>query len=150
VLAIVKEISTLSGTPMTFVLVHIWASKDAYAQGDDPSGDNQFVLDLYKKQEVRVKDSQGRHKTVEGNFVHPDRAIGSEVWEMDTIRVDVPAEILGCIEEYMVDRKRASKTKNPYPAFHARPALVRTKDDPRGILAMSDVMNLVGKAVETR
>lgn len=146
-LAIVKEISTLSGTPLTYVLIHIWSGKKVYDDGDEPSGDNQFVMDLYKTLDVKVKDTQGRYKTTEGKFVHPDRATGDEVWEMDTYHIEVADEIMENIREYLEVRKEASKTKNPYPAFHAQPAMVRTRDNPRGIITMTSIQNLVGKAV---
>ncbi len=146
-LAIVKEISTLSGTPMTYVLIHIWPSKKEYGRGDEPLGDNQFIMDLFKSWEVRVKDSQGRHKTVEGKFVHPDRATGNEVWEKDIHHIEVADEVMKNVREYLEARKKASKTKNPYPVFDAQPAMVRTRDNPRGILTMTSVQNLVGKAI---
>lgn len=147
-LAIVKEVSTLSGTPLTYVLVHIWTSKKEFVQGDEPSGDNQFIMDLCKTQERRVKDGQGRYKTVEGKFVHPDRAKGGEIWEMDTYHVEVADEIMINIGDYLERRKKAAKTKSPYPAFHAQPAMVRTRDNPRGILTMTSVQNLTSRGIE--
>ncbi len=145
----IQEISTLSGTPMTYVLIHIWPTKKASAT-ELPSGDNAFVMDLFKTSERVVKDAQGRHKTHEGQFIHPDRAKGSELWEMETYNIDVAAEVMANIEEYLERRKELEGNKDSFPSFHARPALVRTQDNPRGILSMSDVMGLVGKGVSVK
>lgn len=149
-LAVVKEISTVSGTPLTYVLIHIWISKKDYDQGDEPSGDNQFIMDLHKTQERRVRDSQGRHRTLEGKYVHPSRVTGDEDWEMDTYHIDVSTEIMANVCAYLDRRKKAERTKNPYPAFHAQPAVVRTRDNPRSILTMTGVQNLVGKVVTVK
>ncbi len=146
----IVEISTLSGTPYTYVLLHLWPNKKSYEAGDEPSGDNQFVMDLYKTREQRITDSQGRHKTLEGKFVHPDRAKGDEDWELSISHVDVAAEIKANVRAYMVRRLELDGTEDEYPAFHAQPFVVRTQDDPRGILARSDVQNLVTKVVTVK
>lgn len=143
----IVEISTLSGTPYTYVLLHLWPNRKSYDAGDEPSGDNQFIMDLYKTREQRITDSQGRHKTLEGKFVHPDRATGNEDWETAISHVDIAAKIEANVRAYMAERVKLAKTKDAYPVFHAQPAMVRTRDDPRGILARSDVQNLVTKVV---
>ena len=41
------EISHLTDTPMTYVLIHIWGSKADYTKNlEEPTGDNQFIMDL--------------------------------------------------------------------------------------------------------
>ena len=147
----IMEISTLAGTPMTYVLVHIWPSKAAQVKDPEkPTGDNQFIMDLVLTDTRPVLDGQGRHKTLDGSFIHPDRVKGGEDWEVETFKVAVAAEIQANIEEYLGKRKSLSKTKNPYPDFHARPALVRDSNDPHGILALSDVQGMVGKVVTVK
>lgn len=149
-LAKIIEISTLVGTPMTYVLIHIWSSKAAQKRGEEPSGDNAFVMDLVQTEQRMVEDNQGRYKRTDGVFVHPDRATGDEEWEQETFRIDVPEEIKGAIEAYLASRLKKVGTEDEYPAFHARPAMVRSQDDPRGILAMSDVRAMVETEVTVR
>ena len=84
---------------------------------------------------------------MEGEWVHPDRATGNENYELDMFNIDVPQEILTNIKAYLSRRKKLEGTKDAYPDFHARPALTRSEDDPRGILAMSDVMGMVGMEI---
>lgn len=147
----IMEISTLAGTPMTYVLIHIWASEASHTKDPEkPTGDNQFIMDLVLTDTRPVLDGQGRHKTLDGRFIHPDRADGSEDWEVETFKVEVAAEIRAHIEEYLGKRKSLSKTKNPYPDFHARPALVRDNQDPRGILALSDVQGMIGRVATVK
>ncbi|KKN47228.1 hypothetical protein LCGC14_0665170, partial [marine sediment metagenome] len=45
-LAKVVEVSTVIDTPLTYVLIHIWPSKASYGRGDNPAGDNAFIMDL--------------------------------------------------------------------------------------------------------
>lgn len=144
----IVEISTLAGTPMTYVLIHLWPTMAAHKRGDKPSGDNAFVMDLIQTDQRMVEDGKGRFKRMDGVFVHPDRATGDEEWELESFNLDVPTEITNNILSYLKRRQKKSGTKDEYPAFHARPAFVRSKDDPRGILAMSDVQALVGKEVK--
>lgn len=146
----IEEISTLSGTSMTYVLIHIWDTKKACMDKDKPVGDNQFVMDLYKTSERVVKDSRGRYKTQDGRFISPENAKKGEIWEMEHYQVNVAQEIRTNIEEYLDERKALEGTKDSYLAFHAKPAMVRTQDNPRGILSMSDVMGLVGEGVLVR
>ncbi len=149
-LAKIMEISTLVGTPMTYVLIHIWPSLAAQKRSEEPSGDNAFVMDLVQTEQRMVQDSRGRYKRLDGVFVHPDRATGDEEWEQETFKLNVPEEIKRNIEDYLARRIERTGTKDSYPDFHARPALVRSKDDPRGILGMSDVQVLVGSEVTVK
>ena len=144
----IVEIGTLVGTPMTYVLIHIWPTKSAHDGGKEPSGDNVFVMDLIQTDQRMVKDSKGRLKRTDGVFVHPDRATGDEEWEQEIFNLDVPQEIKANIGAYLLRRQKRVGTKDAYPPFHARPALLCSQDDPRGILAMSDVKALVGKEIE--
>ena len=41
----IVEISTLAGTPYTYVLIHIWEGKSSVGN-KEPTGDNAFVMDL--------------------------------------------------------------------------------------------------------
>lgn len=139
----IVEISTMAGTPYTYVLIHMWLSRESYRAEEEPIGDNAFVMDLLTSDTRHIIDSKGRFKTHSGEWVHPDRATGNEDYELEEFQVDVPLEILTNIKAYLSRRKRLEGTKNAYPDFHARPALTRCKDDPRGILSMSDVMSMV-------
>lgn len=143
----IVEISTLAGTPYTYVLIHIWLHRASYQAKEEPIGDNAFVMDLLRTDLRYVKDSQGRLKTLDGDFIHPDRATGSEEYEREEFNIDVPQEILTNIRSYLARRKKLEGTENAYPTFHARPALTRSEDNPRGILSMSDVVDLVGMEV---
>lgn len=143
----IVKIGTLVGTPMTYVLIHMWSTKSDHDEGKEPSGDNAFVMDLELTEERMVEDGAGRYKRTDGEFVHPDRATGDEEWEQETFKLDVPQEIKDNISAYLQRRKKKSGTKDKYPDFHARPALLHNQDDPRGILAMSDVQALVGEEI---
>ena len=77
----IKEVSTVEGTPLTYVLIHIWNSKSAHDTGKDPIGDNDFRMQLYPTGERIVTGAQGRLKRLDGVFVHPDAATGDEEWE---------------------------------------------------------------------
>lgn len=143
----IMKIGTLVGTPMTYVLIHMWVDKSAHDEGKEPSGDNAFVMDLIQTDLRMVEDGKGRYKRADGEFVHPDRATGDEEWEQETFNLDVPQEIKDNISAYLQRRKKKEGTKDEYPGFHARPALLYSRDDPRGILAMSDVQALVGEEV---
>lgn len=143
----IVEISTLAGSPYTYVLIHIWLSRSSYQAEEEPVGDNAFVMDLLKTDTRLIKDTKGRLKTLSGEWVHPDRATGDENYELEEFQIDIPQEILTNIRAYLARRKKLEGTKNAYPAFHARPALVRNEEDPRGILAMSDVMGMVGMEI---
>lgn len=142
----IVEISTLADSPYTYVLIHIWGSK-ADNKSKEPIGDNAFVMDLLKTDLRYIKDSQGRLKTSDGDWVHPDRATGNEEYEQEEFNIDVPQEILTNIKAYLARRKKLEGTKDAYPSFHARPALTRNTEDPRGILSMSDVMGMVGMEI---
>lgn len=143
----IQEISTLSGTSMTYVLIHIWPTKTACEKGEKPAGDNQFVMDLFTTDQRVVQDENGRYKRQDGIFTDPSNAKPGDLWELETYNVDVPSEIKANIEDYLTRRKKLEGTEEAFPNFHARPALTRCKDDPRGILSQSDVMALVGGRV---
>ncbi len=146
----IVEISTLEGTPLTYVLLHIWSTKAAFKRGDPPDGDNDFLMDIHPTGERRIEDAQGRFKRIDGVFVHPDRAVGDEQWEMETFNTDIETQIKGNIETYLSRRIALQRARSPLPKFHADRAAKRSQDDPRGILVKSEVQALVGKEVAVK
>ena len=146
----IKEISTVEGTPLTYVLIHIWANKALHDQGKASIGDNDFLMELYPTGQRVVQDAQGRYKRIDGVFVHPDAAIGDEEWERETFNIDLPVQIRENIVAYLGRRDRVKRTKGAFPRAHANPTTRRSQDDPRGILGRSEVQDLVGTGAESR
>ena len=51
-LAKIVEVSTVTDTSLTHMLIHIWSSKASYDRDDKPSGDNAFVMDIVASEDT--------------------------------------------------------------------------------------------------
>ena len=146
---IIKEISTVEGTPLIYVLIHIYTSEGSYNTGKDPIGDNDFLMDLYPTGERIVQNSQGWYKRLDGTFINPVLIVGDEEWERETFNNDLATQIQDNVGNYLGRRDKVKNRKGKFPSNHSS-HIKTSQDDPRGILVKSEVQDLVGIGVEQR
>ena len=146
---VIKEVSTVEGTPLIYVLVHVYVSKGSFESGKDPIGDNDFLMDLYPTGQRIVQNTQGWYKRLDGTFINPVLIVGDEEWERETFNNDLASQIQENIGDYLGRREKVKNRKDKFPKHHSS-HIKTSKDDPRGVLVQSDVKALVGQGVEGR
>lgn len=137
------EISTDQASGHTYLLVHFWPSRAAERRGASPSRKNDFLMQLRPMAERIVTDAQGRLKRADGTFIAPAAAQPTDVFERETVTVDVPARMRENIEAYW---QRAEA--GDYPKNHTTRTLRRDQSDLRGILVRPDVQALRGRGFQ--
>lgn len=143
----IKEVSTVEGTSLTYVLVDFWLTQASHDRGDDPVGDNDFMMELVTTTTRIVTDAQGKLRRADGVFVAREDVVGGEDWTMETVSLDLAKLIRANIQDYL-SRRVANPTA--FPAWHATPTIQRDQTDPRGVLAKAEVKTLAGTVVPER
>ena len=168
---VVREISTVEGTELTYFYVEMWRNRGLFVAGFDPDLEDEIMIQLITEEDVIVENEAGHWKTTAGDFIDPDiprdRRVHEPDWEREAVEVDVVPIISEKIFGYW-NRARArgdagnhsSRPDRVHPGTRGGKPVKRNEtpgtqikrdlSDPKGVLSTPDVQVLLDTPVEVR
>ena len=133
----ITEIKTATVSGATYIKVNIWRTRAAEARGDPPNFVSEQLMNLKPVRQRAVLNDDGYSLRESGVYASPNAPsnAGDPVVKEDTT-IDVVAEMEGYVKDFI---RTAVRINMPDDIGDNPSSIVRSDDDPRGLLALSDM-----------
>lgn len=138
----IQEVKTEKKTGETYVLVHFWPTRMAFARHEEPAIEEDFIMQLRPTGRRAVTDKDGRVLRQSGVWAsHRAPPDDNDPSVTELVEVDLEVQIKENIERFIGRHRRVR-------GILRDPAIKTDKSDPHGILNKPDVKDLPGKAFD--